>query len=290
MASSKRKTELASFLRSRRERLTPDRVGLQSSGRRRTPGLRREEVAELAGIGTTWYTWLEQGRNVQASSATLEQLVHALQLNPEERRHLYRLARNEEPVEPQALIIPQEHVPDELRIILESLSPQPSYILGKYWDILAWNQVASQVFTDFAKLPQHERNIVYYMFTHDRPRQELVQWNSLARVLVAQYRVTYDYLKSLGDSRIEQLTQTFCAQSKTFRQLWSKHEIKTDHDGEKTFIHRDIGRLQLRHSTLQWHRFPDLRLVVYSADHASETYQKLRTLAARSLNCLHGDS
>src|SRR5437588_5494648 len=150
-----RRGELAAFLRSRRERIKPEDVGLPPGGRRRTPGLRREEVAQLAGVGATWYTWLEQGRDVRASFDVLEAISRALGLTPAERTHLIRLGRGEEapPCKP-----PPERVSPTVRRLIENLGPSPAYVIGRRWDYLAWNRAACAVFGDFSSVPRAARH------------------------------------------------------------------------------------------------------------------------------------
>ncbi|HEY3090560.1 MAG TPA: helix-turn-helix domain-containing protein, partial [Jatrophihabitantaceae bacterium] len=145
-----RREELASFLRSRREGVRPQDVGLAPGARRRTPGLRREEVAQLAGVGTTWYTWLEQGRDVRASMEVLEAIAGALRLTPAERTHLVLLGRGEQPPPRRA---PAERVSPTLRRLVENLGGNPAYILGRRWDYLAWNRAATVILGDVGAVP-----------------------------------------------------------------------------------------------------------------------------------------
>jgi transcriptional regulator with XRE-family HTH domain len=155
---SRRREELADFLRKRRASLLPEDVGLPNGGRRRTPGLRREEVAQLAGVGTTWYTWLEQGRDVRASLEVLEALARGLRLTPAERVHLILLGRGEEAPERAA---PPERVSPTLRRLIANLGPAPAFLLGRRWDYLAWNPAACAVFGDLAKVPRPQRNHIW---------------------------------------------------------------------------------------------------------------------------------
>jgi transcriptional regulator with XRE-family HTH domain len=152
----RRRTELADFLRRKRTSITPDDVGLHTGGRRRTPGLRREEVAQLAGIGTTWYTWLEQGRDVRASIDVFEALSRALRLSPAERTHLILLGRGEEAPPSKR---PTERVSLTLRRLIESLGPNPAYVIGRRWDYLAWNRASCALFGDFGRIPSAARAI-----------------------------------------------------------------------------------------------------------------------------------
>src|SRR4051794_32834901 len=156
-----RRQELADFLRQRRAAIGPEEVGLPAGGRRRTPGLRREEVAQLAGVGTTWYTWLEQARDVRASLEVLEALSRALRLTPAERTHLILLGRGEEP---PPVKTPAERVAPTLRRLIENLGANPAFILGRRWDYLAWNDAATMLLGDLGTLPPGTRNHVWLTF------------------------------------------------------------------------------------------------------------------------------
>jgi len=160
LADGQRRNELGAFLRSRREKLSFEDVGLSRGARRRTPGLRREEVAELANIGVDWYTRLEQGRTVNPSATTIDALARALRLSQAEHTHLRTLTRNiDHPV------FSRESVPAAIRNIVDRLT-QPAYVTGRRWDVLAWNTAASEVFTDFGQQPEEDRNILLYMLTN----------------------------------------------------------------------------------------------------------------------------
>src|SRR5690349_6886349 len=190
----RRRVELADFLRKRRESITPDEVGLPDGGRRRTPGLRREEVALLAGVGTTWYTWLEQGRDVRASLDVLEALARALRLTPAERTHLMLLGRGEEPPPCKS---PAERVSPGLRRMIESLQYSPAYLLGRRWDYLSWNGAACAVFGEFDALPRAARNHLWMMFTDPARRELIPNWERSSRFAVAKFRA--DSARYIGD-------------------------------------------------------------------------------------------
>ena len=151
MADNELRTELANFLRIRRSQLSPAEMGLPRTARRKTPGLRREEVAQLAGVGVTWYTWLEQGRDIHVSTQVLDSLAQTFRLTPAEKAHLFLLAGQASPAQP---IPPKEHVSPFLHQFLEHLGTSPAYITGRRWDVLAWNLAACQVFANFATMPE----------------------------------------------------------------------------------------------------------------------------------------
>lgn len=155
--------ELADFLKTRRSKVSPSQAGLSSSIRRRTPGLRREEIAQLAGIGITWYTWLEQGRPIQVSAQVVESLSRVLFLDKEERNHLYQLANLPLPID---TLTPQETVTPILQHVLDSLYLSPAILINQRWNVIAWNQAACIVLGDFLHMSDRERNIVWAMFTN----------------------------------------------------------------------------------------------------------------------------
>ncbi len=196
----RRRAELADFLRMRRASLQPEDVGLQAGGRRRTPGLRREEVAQLAGVGTTWYTWLEQGRDVRASLDVLEAIARALRLSQAERTHLILLGRGEQPPPCKS---PAERVSPALRKLIENLGPNPAYILGRRWDYLAWNDAAVALLGDLGKIPRAVRNHAWLTFTDPARREMFTDWERSSRLLVAKFRA--DSARHLGDPEFEQL-------------------------------------------------------------------------------------
>ena len=194
----RRRAELADFLRMKRASLQPEQVGLPDGGRRRTPGLRREEVSLLAGVGTTWYTWLEQGRDVRASLEVLEAVSRALQLTPAERAHVILLGRGEEAPPCKA---PVEEVSPTLRQLVENTGPGPVYLLGRRWDYLAWNKSFERVFGWEPGDEPLSRNHVWLWFM-DPSRRQLCSsdWASSARLLVAKFRA--DSARHIGDARV----------------------------------------------------------------------------------------
>ena len=182
----RRRAELADFLRRRRASIQPEDVGLHSGGRRRTPGLRREEVAQLAGVGTTWYTWLEQGRQVRPSLSVLEALADALALTLAERAHLIMLGRGEEMPLPEP---PREQLNPTIERLVENLDSSAACILGRRWDYLAWNRAFAVVFGDPAAWPEGRRNAIWAIF-NDPARRRLLRtdWEVGARTAVARFR------------------------------------------------------------------------------------------------------
>jgi transcriptional regulator with XRE-family HTH domain len=273
MDKKKRLKELSSFLKTRRARISPGQVGLTEGIRRRTPGLRREEVAQLAGVGVTWYTWIEQGRDVQVSTQVLEGIARALKLNWDERKHLFLLADQSPPIDP---IHPQEIVSPLLLQALDQFGSNPAYITGQRWDLLAWNQAACAVFGDFKSLPLQERNILWFVFMNENLRQILVDWEAHARLVIAQFRVNYS--RFVGDPWFAELINALEVASPEFRLLWIEHDILGRTDGCKEIDHPLIGRLALNYVVFKVADSPNLEVVMYLPLPGSDTTLKLQRL------------
>jgi transcriptional regulator with XRE-family HTH domain len=271
-----RRREAGAFLRSRRERLSPSNVGLPEGFRRRTPGLRREEVALLAGVGTTWYTWLEQGRDVRPSPEVLSALADALRLNEAERRHLFIL--NDRPP-PEPKVAHPDRVDEPLRRMLASLTHQPAYVIGRRWDILAWNSGAAALFGDYGKLEGDERNIMHLVFTNAEHRKLLVDWESVARMSLAMFRS--DNARYAGDADFERLIDRLKRDSREFRSWWQRHEVLQLPAGHKRINHPQQGLMSFEHTSFAVSDRPDLKLVVYTAVDADGTIEKLAKLLDR---------
>jgi len=255
-----RRSELGNFLRSRRERLSPKAVGLRGARRRRTPGLRREEVAELAGIGVDWYIRLEQGRTVSPSITTIDALARALRLSKLDHAHLRTLARSPERVERVAFA--RELVPGALRRLVDSLSV-PAYITGRRWDLLAWNAAAADAVTDFARVAEPDRNILVYMLTDPDARRVFgATWNDEARRMVAQFRSTYD--QWAGDPAFRELLDRLRTESPELATWWEAHDIRSGTSGHKLLHHPTKGPRRFEYATFQANDDPALKLAIYT--------------------------
>lgn len=224
---SKRYIELGLFLKSRRERLKPADFGLLFTGRRRTPGLRREEVALLAGIGLTWYTWLEQGRPIQVSSYTLECLSRVFSWNEEERNHVYRLAQLVPPVLP----LRPGRPPESLQRLLDQLEGFPTLVADQSWGVVAWNQAATVVFGDLATMDERERNILWAVFAVPSYRHLMLDWEVHARNLVARFRSSF--VQRIDDPRISQLVNELQTVSPEFACWWRDQEVQAQNEKQK---------------------------------------------------------
>jgi transcriptional regulator with XRE-family HTH domain len=271
-AIAARRREFGAFLRSRRERLAPDSVGLPPGFRRRTPGLRREEVALLAGVGATWYTWLEQGRDVRPSAEVLSALADALKLDPAERRHLFILNDRPAPIG----VAGPERVEQPLRRMLDSLTGQPAHILGRRWDILAWNPAAVALFGDYEKLQGDERNIMHLVFANAAHRALLMDWETLARAALAMFRA--DSARYAGDPEFDRLIALLTRASREFRQWWPKQEVLRPLTGHKRIHHPVGGAMIFEYTSLAITDHADMKLVVYTPLDQERTAAKLKEL------------
>jgi transcriptional regulator with XRE-family HTH domain len=273
LTRERQRVELADFLRTRRASIKPEDVGLPNGGRRRTPGLRREEVAHLAGVGTTWYTWLEQGRDVRASLDVLEAISRALRLSAAERTHLVLLGRGEEPPPVRQ---PAERATPELRRLVEHLGPSPAFLLGRRWDYLAWNKAAVALFGDLGEVPRPRRNHAWLTFMDPRRREMLTDWEESSRLLVAKFRA--DSARHLGDPEFEELVHALRQSSAEFCNEWKRHEVAQTGEGRKELRHPDAGLLAFAHAVFHPAEAPEQRLILYSPLPDYDTPAKLAAL------------
>jgi len=271
-----RRRELADFLRTRREQLKPEEVGLPGGGRRRTPGLRREELAALAGVGTTWYTWLEQGRQVRPSLSVLEALADALALTPAERAHLIMLGRGEEMPLPEP---PREQLNPTIERLVENLDSSAACILGRRWDYLAWNRAFAVVFGDPAAWPEGRRNAIWAIF-NDPARRRLLRtdWEVGARTAVARFRA--DCARHVGDPDFEELIAAMHDSSAEFARWWKRHEVIRSGVGRKVLCHPRAGRMHFEHAVFRLEESPEQRLALYTPLPSANTPAKIARLLA----------
>lgn len=276
---SQRLQELGDFLRTRRARLAPEDLGLPRGSRRRAPGLRRAEVAQLAGISVDWYTWLEQGRPITVSTQLLESLVRALHLNASEREHLFFLAHQQPP---PARPIEPETVSPMLQRFLDHQGLSPAFVSGRRWDVVAWNEAARVVFSDFEQMTSFERNSVWRLFTSPAQRQLLVDWEGHARRVLAQFRATCG--RYPGDPRLTELVHDLMLRSPEFRAWWPDHEVLSPEEGCKTLNHPQVGYLMFEHITFQVVDAPDLIVNVYTPLDEADTPAKISRLLSERAN------
>jgi transcriptional regulator with XRE-family HTH domain len=273
-----RRETLADFLRTRRAALQPEDVGLRGGGRRRTPGLRREEVAQLAGMGATWYTWLEQGRDVRASLDVLEALSRALRLNQAERNHLILLGRGE--TAPPCKN-PAERVSPTLRRLIENLGPNPAFILGRRWDYLAWNDAAVALLGDLGAIPRAARNHAWQTFTDPARREMFTDWERSSRVLVAKFRA--DSARHIGDPEFESLILALRNSSPEFSRAWERHEVSQSGGGRKELRHPLAGVMCFSHAVFHPAERLEQRLILYTPLPEHDTAEKLAALMGERL-------
>ncbi|WP_394835544.1 helix-turn-helix transcriptional regulator [Pendulispora rubella] len=250
--------ELGAFLRSRRARLSPRDAGFAGEARRRTPGLRREEVAHLAGVGVTWYTWFEQGRDIQVSTQFLECISRALRLDATEREHLFGLAQNRPP--PRGPSSAPEIAP-ALRRMLASI-PGPAYLTTARWDVLAWNESLSAVFGDLESTPPAHRNMLWLVFTYPAYAARMTEWESDARSMLARFRVEFG--RHRDDAAFGQLVRELKEASADFRRWWPEQDVLAPGEGVKRFQHPVAGEIEFEHTSFVVDGGSDLRLVVYT--------------------------
>ena len=250
--------QLGNYLRERRQRLDAAKLGYTLL-RRRTPGLRREEVAVRACVSTTWYTWLEQGRGGAPSEEVLERLARALELSAAERDHLFLLAQNRLPgVTWQAGV----DVSPSLQRVLDSMENTPALVKTAEWQVVAWNRAATKVFVDYAELPPAQRNILLMMFRNEEMKKRLPDWHKVTRGMVANFRA--DVARTGASEHVRALVDELCEMSDTFRQLWQSQEVSQHGEGIKQLWLPDEGMLELEYSTFAVEGKPGLSLVVFN--------------------------
>jgi transcriptional regulator with XRE-family HTH domain len=276
---------LGNYLRDRRARLDPAAFGFTST-RRRTPGLRREEVAQRANVSTTWYSWLEQGRGGAPSASVLDRIARALMLMDVEREHLFLLALGRPPeVRYQAA----EGVTPRLQRVLDALELSPAYIKTSTWDIVAWNRAALAVLADYATLPVEQRNILRLLFCNPGVRAAMPNWESDARFVVAAFRA--DAARAGAAQTVKALVDEVCRLSPEFDAMWRDNDVRgTYGEAAKQVRHPLAGLIALEYSAFAVDGRPDLGMVIYNpatpadAQRISALIAARRTLAGNASN------
>lgn len=270
----KSRAGLADFLQNRRARVHPDQFDLPTFQRRRTRGLRREELAQLVGVGVSWYTWLEQGRNIQVSDQVLERLADILQLNEEERRHLFILARG--PVtRPREQGSETQTENASAQAILDGFI-YPARLFDRHLNVVEWNESANRVFGDYASRTERERNAPWFHFMHPSSRAFLVHWEREARRCLASLRTRYD--QHPDDRLLTRLIADLQQASPEFRAWWPEHDILLDCGSLYEINHPLAGRLALHPTVFPLPEQPDLQMIVYTPLPQEDTAAKLRAL------------
>lgn len=249
---------LGTYLRDRRAKLDPAALGF-STTRRRTPGLRREEVAQRANVSATWYTWLEQGRGGAPSADVLDRIAHALMLTDVEREHMFLLALGRPPEVRYRAI---EGVTPRVQRVLDALAFTPAIVRTATWDVVAWNRAASVVLTDYEKIAAHQRNILRLIFLDPRVRAAQLDWESVARFVVAVFRT--EAVRAGASRNVQALVDELCRLSPEFEAMWRDNDVRTHGEGSKYIRHRTLGLIALEYSSFAVDGRPDLSMVVYN--------------------------
>ncbi len=270
-ADELRRRELAAFLRSRRQRISPEQVGMPSGGRRRTPGLRREEVAQLAGVGVTWYTWLEQGRDIRVSDQVLEAVARTLLFDPHERAHLFTLAGFPPPtMEPEC-----RSMFPSVQVLLDQLEPYPACVTNARYDLLAYNRTYAHLVEDLDALPFTDRNSLWLMITHPAWHAAFPDRQDAVRRMVGQYRAAM--AEYVAEPAWKCLVARLRKASPEFAELWERHEVSAPENRTKHVVNPWVGLLRLDYTNLWFGQRLGTRMVTYTpAD--EQTHVRLATL------------
>ncbi|WP_423395093.1 helix-turn-helix transcriptional regulator [Burkholderia sp. LMG 21824] len=264
---------LGAYLRDRREKLDPAALGLPAT-RRRTPGLRREEVAQRAHVSTAWYTWLEQGRGGAPSADVLDRLARALLLNDAEREHLFLIGVGHPP---EVRYHAPANVTPRLQHVLDSLDASPAIVRTATWDVVAWNAAAAATLTDYATLPPPARNILRLIFIDDGVRDAQPNWERVARFAVGAFRA--DIARGGATRAVQAFIDEMRATSAEFDTMWRDHAIRTHDEGTKEIRHPQAGRIALEYSAFSVTGRPDLSLVIFTPATPADR-ERIRALVA----------
>ncbi|MDQ3734665.1 MAG: helix-turn-helix transcriptional regulator [Actinomycetota bacterium] len=272
-ASTHGRSELADFLRTRRQHLSPQALGLTATGQRRTPGLRREEVSVLSGVSLTWYTWLEQGRAITPSRQVMDALARTLHMSSAEHAYVLRLTGHaiEAPIDS-----PAEALPAHAQHLLDALGSSPAYALTPYWSIVGWNRAYAALYPPVGAVDTRDRNLLWLVFTDPYVRSLLADWPHDSRRFLTQFRAEAG--SRVHEPAFAELIQRLQAASEHFRAGWASHDVDQFTSTERRFEHPRVGPLMLEHHRLTLSDHPDLHLVVYTAAGDSDSAKKLVTL------------
>ncbi|MFC5467470.1 helix-turn-helix transcriptional regulator [Cohnella suwonensis] len=271
---------LSQFLKTQRAKLSPESAGLPAGGRRRTPGLRREEVAQFAGVSPTWYTWLEQGRDIQASASVLDNVATALRLTVDERKYLFSLALEKTPRYAhfhEADELPR--ISPSLRMILQELTYCPTVISDRRCHIVGWNDAASHVFLDFELIPPEERNMIRLLFTRKEFQRLAVNWEQFASGFLAIFRAYYG--QYVEDEWYEEFLSEMKATHPDFNRLWEQSKVSSAPEVLLEFRHAKARKMLFQLTSLQVHGGADLRCSIYTPAPDTATKSKLKQLMAQ---------
>jgi transcriptional regulator with XRE-family HTH domain len=264
---------LGTYLKDRRAKLDPAAMGF-STGRRRTPGLRREEVAQRASISPTWYTWLEQGRGGAPSADVLDRIARALMLTDIEREHLFLLGLGRPP---EVRYQGNDGITPRLQRVLDALNPTPALIRNATWDVVAWNHASTIMLTDYAALPPEQRNVLRLLFLSPRARAQQYDWESVARFVVGSFRA--DAARAGATAEVGPLVEELCRLSPEFAAIWRDNDVSPHVEIVKHIRHPVLGPFAFEYSSFAVDGRPDLNMVVYNPATPADA-EKLRALVA----------
>jgi transcriptional regulator with XRE-family HTH domain len=265
---------LGGYLKDRRRKLDPASFGLPAE-RRRTPGLRREEVAQRANISPTWYTWLEQGRGGAPSADVLDRISRALMLTDVEREHLFLVGLGRPP---EARYHAAGGVTPRLQRVLDALNPSPAVIRTAIWDVVAWNRAATVMLMDYGSLPPEERNILRFFFLDPRARVAQYDWESVARFVLGAFRV--DAARAGAAAEVEPLVDELCRRSPEFKAMWRDNDVRGHHgEAVKHIRHPTLGEFTFEYSAFAVDGRTDLTMVVHNPA-TPEDAERIKSLLA----------
>jgi len=267
---------LGTYLKDRRAKLDPAAFGFPPE-RRRTPGLRREEVAQRANISPTWYTWLEQGRGGAPSADVLDRIARALMLTEVEREHLFLLGLGRPP---EVRYRKDEGVTPRLQRVLDALEPSPALIRTATWDVVAWNRAATVMLTDYGSLPPEQRNILRFIFLDPRVRAAQYDWESVARFVVGAFRV--DAARARAAAEVGPLVDELSRLSPEFKAMWRDNDVRSHGEGVKHIRHPVLGPIAFEYSAFAVDGRPDLSMVVYNPATPADAERITSLMQARS--------
>ncbi|MDO3411233.1 helix-turn-helix transcriptional regulator [Saccharibacillus sp. CPCC 101409] len=280
MDKPSRRKELADFLRTRRQRLAPADVGLNiDTSRRRTPGLRREEVAGLSGISLPWYTALEQAKDIRVSEQVLLSLAGTLQLSEDERNHFFILANA---ASSAPVLTSEEPISPILQQILDRFGTYPAYISNEKWNVIAWNEAAKALLGDFDRHEEIETNILWRIFMLETNKRQIVNWDQFAASLVAQFRSRYAVY--IDDPWYTYLVHRLMEASADFRMFWERHDVSKTQAGKKDFILPKVGLLEFNHTTFSVSENTDFVMAVYTPAAGTPTDQRMKEWMALTVD------
>jgi len=278
-ATVTRENLLGSYLKDRRAKLDPAAFGF-SPKRRRTPGLRREEVAQRANISPTWYTWLEQGRGGAPSAHVLDRIASALMLTDVEREHLFLLGLGRPP---EVRYQKNDGVTPRLQRVLDALDPSPALIRTAIWDVVAWNRAATVLLTDYGSIPPEQRNVLRFIFLDPRVRAAQYDWEGVARFVVGAFRA--DAARAGAAAEVEPLVEELCRLSPEFKTMWGDNDVRTHHgEAVKHMRHPVLGMIAFEYSAFAVDGRPDLTMVVYNPVSSVDIDQINTLITARKAN------